>query len=71
MWKVQRDVSLGEWIPYESDMWIWKNYSLELLCNPHCPEFFTDDEVSMALRQLRKRTPLTFEPYNKTGVPDE
>jgi hypothetical protein len=61
-WKIECDVHLPEWMPYESDLWIWHHYTLQLLCNRRVPEHFTDREVSNALRKMRERTPLLYEP---------
>lgn len=35
-----------------TDEKIWRELSLGLLINRHCPEFFDDDEVSRELRRV-------------------
>lgn len=37
---------------------IWRLYSLCLVCNRHVAEFWTDDEVSIALNNMAERLPL-------------
>jgi hypothetical protein len=60
-WTIGADVKLTQRPPFESDEWIWREYSLYLICNRHVPEFMGDDTVSDALRKMRARTPLPYE----------
>jgi hypothetical protein len=45
-------------LPQTGDEKIWRLYSLCLVINRHCPEYFDDDEVSSALRKMAERLPL-------------
>lgn len=68
-WTKRRDVTIPPHVPYESDEWIWREYSLFLLINRHCGEYLTDDEVSEALWKVRQRIPLPFE--DRKEVPND
>ena len=58
-WKMAADVSP---LPVRTgDERKWWLLSLYLMCNRHCAEFWTDDEVSIGLNQLWANTELPFD----------
>jgi hypothetical protein len=56
-WIKRRDVTVSSGpggFPPASDGALWWEMALNLECNRHCPEFHSDQEVSIALHQLAK-----------------
>jgi len=60
-WQTAADVTLPPFVGYETDEWIFREYSLFLLINRHVADCIDDDTVSRALHKLRERMPLPFE----------
>jgi hypothetical protein len=52
---------------YETDQRIFEQYALFGLINRHVADFMTDDEVSHALRNVRRTIELPFDPL-RVGV---
>jgi hypothetical protein len=44
--------------PVTGDEKIWRLYSLCLVINRHCPDCWSDDDVSSALNKMAERLPL-------------
>jgi len=53
---------------YETDEWIWEQYSLFLIINRHVCDSMDDADVSHALCNVRKTIPLPF--FDDRRLPD-
>jgi hypothetical protein len=60
-WREGSTIALPPHMSRGTDEWIWWQYSLFLLINRHCPDFFDDDVVSEHLQHVRANIPLPYD----------